>query len=261
MNKLIQQLIYPSFLFLGALFLWFLQKQFPSLSLSILTSIGVFFSIILCVVLEKYFVYRKDWSQTIENDTRFDLYCNFVLFPIVVGGCKYISLNFPSNFKILNLMELPILAQAIISLLVGEFLFYWYHRISHTNEFLWKFHSVHHSVKRVYWMNAGTFSVIDLSLNFSLYCVPFIFFQLDPSIVEYVIYFSAVTGLLEHANVRFDAGFLNCIFNTAQLHRWHHSVVVKESQTNYGKALIIWDLIFKSYYLPKNILVKEVGVD
>jgi sterol desaturase/sphingolipid hydroxylase (fatty acid hydroxylase superfamily) len=47
-------------------------------------------------------------------------------------------------------------------------------------------------------------------------------------------------------------GPLNWIFSMAQLHRWHHSRRVAESNTNYGQNLIVWDVVFGTRFLPKD---------
>jgi sterol desaturase/sphingolipid hydroxylase (fatty acid hydroxylase superfamily) len=38
----------------------------------------------------------------------------------------------------------------------------------------------------------------------------------------------------------------------AELHRWHHSRLVRESNTNYGQTLILWDIVFGSRFLPSD---------
>jgi sterol desaturase/sphingolipid hydroxylase (fatty acid hydroxylase superfamily) len=36
----------------------------------------------------------------------------------------------------------------------------------------------------------------------------------------------------------------------AELHRWHHSRTERESNTNYGSNLILWDIVFGTRFLP-----------
>jgi sterol desaturase/sphingolipid hydroxylase (fatty acid hydroxylase superfamily) len=36
----------------------------------------------------------------------------------------------------------------------------------------------------------------------------------------------------------------------AELHRWHHSRLLRESNTNYGQNLIVWDIVFGTRFLP-----------
>ena len=36
----------------------------------------------------------------------------------------------------------------------------------------------------------------------------------------------------------------------AELHRWHHSKVPSESNTNYGQTISVWDVVFRTRFLP-----------
>ena len=50
------------------------------------------------------------------------------------------------------------------------------------------------------------------------------------------------------------AGFLNYIFVTPEVHRWHHSVEVPSGHkysVNYGVGFVVWDLIFGTFHLPQ----------
>jgi sterol desaturase/sphingolipid hydroxylase (fatty acid hydroxylase superfamily) len=38
----------------------------------------------------------------------------------------------------------------------------------------------------------------------------------------------------------------------AELHRWHHSRLLEESNTNFGQNLIVWDIVFGTRFLPKD---------
>jgi sterol desaturase/sphingolipid hydroxylase (fatty acid hydroxylase superfamily) len=44
------------------------------------------------------------------------------------------------------------------------------------------------------------------------------------------------------------------------LHRWHHSVKIKESNKNFGNNLIVWDLLFGTWHLPKAKNVERLGL-
>ena len=64
----------------------------------------------------------------------------------------------------------------------------------------------------------------------------------------------------QHANVAVDSGPLNRIFATPDLHRWHHSEVYEEGDTNYGAVLSIWDQLLGSWFWPGRQLDSEIGV-
>lgn len=65
----------------------------------------------------------------------------------------------------------------------------------------------------------------------------------------------AVT-LVQHANVRHEMGWGHYVFSSAVLHRWHHSDVLVEANSNYGSSLIVWDLVFGTYFNPPG---RELG--
>jgi sterol desaturase/sphingolipid hydroxylase (fatty acid hydroxylase superfamily) len=70
----------------------------------------------------------------------------------------------------------------------------------------------------------------------------------------------AVVGLFQHANVDIRLGPLNYVFSAAPVHRWHHSRVRAEADHNYGDNFIFWDLVFGTYYRPREREVEALGI-
>src|ERR1700675_3171749 len=63
-----------------------------------------------------------------------------------------------------------------------------------------------------------------------------------------------VTSVFSHCSADVKGGFLNYFFVTPEVHRWHHTVDVPEGygySCNYGVEFSFWDLVFRTYYLPK----------
>jgi len=50
------------------------------------------------------------------------------------------------------------------------------------------------------------------------------------------------------------------VISSAELHRWHHSKLIHESNRNYGNNLILWDLLFGSWFLPRDRRVGDLGL-
>lgn len=146
----------------------------------------------------------------------------------------------------------PLLAQLALALIVVEFFQYWVHRLQHERPWLWRFHATHHSAPRLYWLNAGRFHVVDILMNNFFGHIPLVAMGAAPEVLVLWTLFSAVHGIFQHANTKLRLGPLNWIFSMAELHRWHHSRLVDESNTNYGQALILWDVVFGTRYLPKD---------
>ena len=141
-------------------------------------------------------------------------------------------------------------AQLALALVVGEFGQYWVHRAEHEREFLWRFHSVHHSAGRLYWLNAGRFHPVDFMLLFVAWYLPLVALGAGEQVIVLFAVFTAIHGMFQHANVRLRLGPLNWIFSMAELHRWHHSTRVEEANSNYGANLIVWDVLFGTRFLP-----------
>lgn len=68
--------------------------------------------------------------------------------------------------------------------------------------------------------------------------------------------FGFAVTLVQHANVRHEMGWGHYVFSSAVLHRWHHSDVLVEANSNYGSSLIVWDLVFGTYFNPPG---RELG--
>jgi len=146
----------------------------------------------------------------------------------------------------------PLAAQLALALVVVEFFQYWTHRFEHEKDWLWRFHATHHSAPRLYWLNAARFHFVDIGLLNIGYIVPLVALGAGEPVFVLWIVASSVHGICQHANMKIRCGPLNWIFSMAELHRWHHSRLVRESNTNYGQTLILWDIVFGSRFLPSD---------
>lgn len=154
----------------------------------------------------------------------------------------------------------PIAAQGVLVLVAGDFLRYWIHRASHKNRWLWRLHAVHHSPDKLYWLNVGRFHPLEKALQFFGDTLPFLLLGVQKEAIAFYFVFYTVNGFLLHSNVKLRYGFLNYVINTAELHRWHHSKLPKESDNNYGNHVMIWDLLFGTWFLPENRDVGPLGL-
>ncbi len=66
------------------------------------------------------------------------------------------------------------------------------------------------------------------------------------------VLFSAVHGQLQHGNIELRTRALDWLFSTPGLHRFHHSTDTREGNANYGAILIGWDLVFRSFFRPRD---------
>ena len=144
----------------------------------------------------------------------------------------------------------PLVAQLALALVVGEFGQYWVHRLEHERPWLWRFHATHHSAPRLYWLNAGRFHPVDyLFLYIAWYWVR-VAAGAGIEVIALFSWFTAIHGIFQHCNLPVRLGPLNWVFSMAELHRWHHSRTIEESNANYGATMIVWDIVFGTRFLP-----------
>ena len=70
----------------------------------------------------------------------------------------------------------------------------------------------------------------------------------------------AFIGLLTHCNIEMRTGFLDWVFSTPRLHRWHHSRDVKVGNTNYCENVVLWDQLLGTYHNPPYPSSTDIGI-
>lgn len=154
----------------------------------------------------------------------------------------------------------PLAAQVGLGMIVMEFGLYWAHRLSHTRRALWRFHAVHHSVTRLWVVNTGRFHFVNslLSIAFGMGCLLVLGAPLE--VITWLSAITAFFGLLTHCNVEMRFGPLSWIFNTPELHRWHHSKDLREGDKNFGENLVLWDLAFGTFFREPRRPPLDIGI-
>jgi len=149
-------------------------------------------------------------------------------------------------------VDWPLAAQLAPAVVIAELPQYWLHRWQHEYEGLWRFHAVHHSAPRLYWLNAARFHPLDLGLLYLVGYVPLVLLGCPGDVILLFSLFDAVFGMFQHSNVDVRLGVQNFLFSMAEPHRWHHSRTLAEANTNYGSNLMVWDLVFGTFFLPRD---------
>ncbi len=169
------------------------------------------------------------------------------IFSGVIGLADYITPVADQGYSIWP-RDWPMWAQVVLGLIAAEFGLYWVHRAGHETALFWRFHAVHHSVTKLWFLNTGRFHFIDslASIVFGLGILLVLGAPME--VVKWLTVITAFIGMLTHCNVEMRFGWLNYFFNTPGLHRWHHSKDLREGNRNYGENIMIWDHIFGTFY-------------
>ena len=224
------------------------------------TGVPLGLSYLIIAGLERFFFWRRSWLHS-NGDLKVDfghllvsglLTTSILELPVRLGAIAaagWLASQLGGSYWP---TDWNLWLQLVIALIYGEFFMYWVHRLTHLYDGLWRFHAMHHSAPRLYFLNAVRFHPVDIALSTFAPMIPLILVGADNRVIALFGLVSAVHGLFQHANLVIKIGPLNWFFSMAELHRWHHSRLLDESNTNFGQNLIVWDVVFGTRFLPED---------
>jgi sterol desaturase/sphingolipid hydroxylase (fatty acid hydroxylase superfamily) len=136
---------------------------------------------------------------------------------------------------------------AVVLVVVGN---YWGHRLTHAVPFLWRLHSVHHSIERMDWLAAARLHPLDSAFTQAVTILPLFLLGYDGGVFAGAAAFVTLLAIFQHANVRFRLPGLRWIVNTPEWHHWHHAIDIQARDKNFGLPIV--DKLFGTAYLPKD---------
>jgi sterol desaturase/sphingolipid hydroxylase (fatty acid hydroxylase superfamily) len=176
----------------------------------------------------------------------------------------FIDLRFASGKGLL------VLAAAVwVSMVIGDFFFYWFHRALHQSTILWQHHKLHHMDEQLEAITLNRQNWIEVFIASLLIFAPVaLLFKLDkPDPTQLGLLagtFATVLGTflgIGHMNVRLQAGPASVLYCSPQLHRIHHSRLPQHQDKNFAFALPLWDVLFGTYYAPSRDEFPPTGVE
>lgn len=127
---------------------------------------------------------------------------------------------------------------------------YFQHIVFHHVPILWRLHRMHHADRDIDVTTGSRFHPIEIILSMWIKIVIVITLGVPPiAVLIFEIVLNA-SAMFNHSNgklpLKFDA-LLRKIIVTPDFHRVHHSEIVKETHSNFGFFLSIWDIWFGTY--------------
>lgn len=171
-----------------------------------------------------------------------------LLFPIIAVGAALWAQG--QGWGLLNLILLPDWAAVLIAIIILDMMIYWQHVAFHRIPLLWRLHKVHHADRDLDASSGLRFHPVEIVISM-LYKMIVVALLGAPvlAVIIFEILLNAC-ALFNHANLRLPRWIerpLRLVMVTPALHRIHHSVIERETNTNFGFSVIWWDKLFKSY--------------
>jgi sterol desaturase/sphingolipid hydroxylase (fatty acid hydroxylase superfamily) len=164
---------------------------------------------------------------------------------------------------VIQVVPMPVGAQFVLSFLLMDLTFYWWHLANHRVPLLWRFHNVHHIDPDLDVSTAFRFHFGEVALSTGFRVLQIAAIGLPAwMFLSYEMVFQAST-LFHHSNVRLPIRaerLLNLVMVTPRMHGIHHSQVRDETNSNYSVVFSWWDRLHRTVRLnvPQNDIV--VGV-
>lgn len=207
--------------------------------------------------------YWLNWRITASNLLLAPVFSALITLLTVyaAGGLGFPSLKLAPVTLSVGIPVADILIQGsiifVLACIMGDFSYYWWHRLQHKIPFLWELHKLHHSdenlntttIYRSHFLEpAGQalFRGLTIGLIVDASAQPITLMSIFFGGLLLVIW-----DYFIHANVRIDAlNRMMPFFSVPQFHWIHHSKLPEHQDKNFSIWLPIYDVIFGSYYKP-----------
>ena len=166
---------------------------------------------------------------------------------LMMAGIVLAGLSWAYKFRLFTLSERSPWAWVAIFFL-DDFIYYWFHRISHECRFWWAAHVNHHSSREYNLSTALRQSWTSVIVGTWTPWIPLAFLGFPPTMILAQQGFNLFYQFWIHTEVvrRMPAWF-EYLFNTPSHHRVHHASNPRYLDRNYAGVLMAWDRLFGTF--------------
>lgn len=222
----------------------------------ILASTRVFIfwgGVLLFLILELLIPYRPGsvskisrWINNLGIAVFNSILLNFLFAAFIIQTATYVNAH---QIGVLNLWSLHYWVKVVATVVFFDLILYVWHLLNHEIPFFWRFHRVHHSDLNLDVSTASRFHIGELSIS-AVIKIGLIFF-IGADLFSLVLFDSLVvfTSQFHHSSLTVPVWFERLywtLFVPPSMHRIHHSVVIKERNSNYGTIFSLWDRLLET---------------
>jgi sterol desaturase/sphingolipid hydroxylase (fatty acid hydroxylase superfamily) len=171
-----------------------------------------------------------------------------LMFPVLAIGMAQIAQA--NGWGLLNHFGTTSVIALVVGIIVLDLVIYLQHVMFHAVPILWRLHMVHHADLDYDLTTGLRFHPVEIVLSMILKIT--IIAALGPPVVS-VLAFEIILNcmaMFNHGNIKLPPSvdrILRFFLVTPDMHRVHHSVIIRETNSNYGFNLSIWDRLFGTY--------------
>ena len=171
-----------------------------------------------------------------------------IIFPTTAVGLALLAEA--KGFGLFNAWPVANWIAIVVSVVILDLVIYLQHVLFHAVPALWRLHRMHHADLEFDLTTGARFHPIEILLSMLIKIT--VIGALGAPAVAVLIFEMLLnaTAMFNHSNVRLPAPVdrvLRLLVVTPDMHRVHHSVVVRETNSNFGFNLPWWDRLFGTY--------------
>jgi len=171
-----------------------------------------------------------------------------ILFPITAVGLALLAEA--RGFGLFNAVALPTWVAVVASVVILDFAIYLQHVLFHAVPALWRLHRMHHADLEFDVSTGLRFHPVEILLSMVIkFAVVAALGAPALAVLIFEVLLNA-TSMFNHGNVRIPLGLdrvLRWLVVTPDMHRVHHSILSRETNSNFGFNLPWWDRLFGTY--------------
>ncbi|WP_209940276.1 sterol desaturase family protein [Ruegeria sp. HKCCE4148] len=169
-------------------------------------------------------------------------------FPILAVGLAVLAEE--RGWGLFNNIDAPVWLAIVVSMLLLDLAIYLQHVMFHAVPGLWRLHRMHHADLDFDATTGLRFHPVEILISMGIKLA--VVAALGPPAIA-VLLFEVIlnaTSLFNHANINFPRPvdrILRLIVVTPDMHRVHHSIDPRETNSNFGFNLPWWDRLLGTY--------------
>ena len=170
------------------------------------------------------------------------------LFPTAAVGIALLGEN--RGWGLFNNLALPSWIEIVAAVVLLDLVIYLQHVLFHAVPALWRLHRVHHADLEFDVTTGVRFHPVEIVLSMLIKLGAVAALGAPAAGVLLFEVLLNASSMFEHGNVRLPERLdraLRWVVVTPEMHRVHHSVVPRETNSNFGFNLSWWDRLFGTY--------------
>jgi len=169
-------------------------------------------------------------------------------FPLVAVGLALLAQE--NGWGLFNIIEIPAWLAIVLALLLLDLAIYLQHVVFHAVPVLWRLHRMHHADQAIDVTTGLRFHPLEILISMGIKLA--VVMALGPPAVVVLIFEVVLnaTAMFNHANIKLPKKLdkvLRFIVVTPDMHRVHHSINPRETDSNFGFNLPWWDWLLGTY--------------